>query len=98
MMTTTEEDQPIDLLSMMEDQVRQLELELKEKNERVEQLEAMLTDEDRQTQLEVIERLEADWNKEHELIENEREEELRLLQEVMKHFKKYSTPRQKFQI
>lgn len=83
-MTTAEEDQSLDLLAMMEEQVRQLETELKEKNDRVEQLEAMLADEDRQTQLEAIERLEADWNKEHELIDNEREEELRLLQEVYK--------------
>ncbi|XP_046455330.1 trichohyalin-like isoform X5 [Daphnia pulex] len=86
-MTTAEEDQSLDLLAMMEEQVRQLETELKEKNDRVEQLEAMLADgvadEDRQTQLEAIERLEADWNKEHELIDNEREEELRLLQEAL---------------
>ena len=81
---TTAEDQSLDLLAMMEEQVRQLEMELKEKNERVEQLEAMLADEDRQTQLEAIERLEADWNKERELVDNEREEELRLLQEVKK--------------
>ena len=97
-MTSTEEDQSIDLLAMMQEQVRQLELELKEKNERVEQLEVMLTDEDRQIQLEAIERLEADWNKERELIDNEREEELRLLQEVLLEIIKYSPLRQQFAI
>lgn len=70
------------LPTLMEDQLRQLQLELKEKNERVEQLEALLADEDRLAQLETLERLEADWNREHELVENEREEEMRLLQEV----------------
>lgn len=80
-MTTTEDDQ-VDVLSMMEEQVRQLELELREKNQRVEQLEALLADDDRLSQLETLERLEAEWNKERELVDNEREEELRLLQEV----------------
>ena len=77
-MTTTEDDQ----ISVMEEQVRQLESELREKNQRVEQLEALLADDDRLGQLETLERLEAEWNKERELVDNEREEELRLLQEV----------------
>ncbi len=80
-MTTSEDDQ-VDVLSMMEEQVRQLEMELREKNQRVEQLEALLADDDRLSQLETLERLEAEWNKERELVDNEREEELRLLQEV----------------
>lgn len=77
-MTTTEDDQ----ISVMEEQVRQLESELREKNQRVEQLEALMADDDRLGQLETLERLEAEWNKERELVDNEREEELRLLQEV----------------
>ncbi|KAI9553500.1 putative leucine-rich repeat-containing protein [Daphnia sinensis] len=81
-MSTQEEDQT-DLINAMKEQIHRLELELREKTERVEQLEAILADEERQVQLEVIERLEADWNKERELIDNEREEELRLLQEAL---------------
>lgn len=80
-MSTLEEDQK-ELIHAMKEQIHRLEMELREKTERVEQLEAILADEERQVQLEVIERLEADWNKERELIDNEREEELRLLQEV----------------
>lgn len=86
---STLEDEQTDLLSIMEEQISRMESELREKTERVEQLEAMLADEDRQVPLEAIERLEADWNKERELIDNEREEELRLLQEVSIHFSSY---------
>ncbi|XP_032796060.2 protein FAM184A isoform X2 [Daphnia magna] len=81
-MSTLEEDQK-ELIHAMKEQIHRLEMELREKTERVEQLEAILADEERQVQLEVIERLEADWNKERELIDNEREEELRLLQEAL---------------
>lgn len=77
---STEKSQ--DEFAIMEEQIRQLASELREKNERVEQLEAILADDERLAQLETIERLEADWTKEHELVLNEREEELRLLQEV----------------
>ncbi|XP_057378319.1 tax1-binding protein 1 homolog isoform X2 [Daphnia carinata] len=81
-MSTLEEDQT-DMINAMKEQIRRLESELREKTERVEQLEAILADEERQVQLEVIERLEAEWNKERELVDNEREEELRLLQEAL---------------
>lgn len=80
---TSEDGYDSDLLSVMEEQVRQLENELKEKNDKVEQLEAILADEERLAQLETLERLEADWTKERELADSEREEELRLLQEVI---------------
>ena len=67
----------------LEEKIRQLELQLLDKTQRLDELEtAILEDDERLSKLDLIERLEAEI-KERDLIDNERDEELRLLQDVI---------------
>lgn len=67
----------------LQEQIRILELQLSEKCERLEELEAaILEDTERLNKFEELEQLEADL-RERDLLDKERDEELRMLQEVL---------------
>ena len=69
-------------LTTPEEQIRRLEAKLRDKAQRLDELEAaILEDDERLSKLETLERLEAEL-KERQMIDEERELELRLLQEV----------------